>query len=60
MKILLDENMPEKYRQLIPDHEVFTVGYLGWKGVRNGQLLAGAAKQGFDVLITLDSGMEQS
>ena len=31
---------------------------MGWSGIRNGQLLAKAASEQFDVLITLDAGIE--
>ena len=39
-------------------HEVFTASFLGWKSIKNGELLSRAANFGFDVLVTLDSGME--
>lgn len=58
MKLLLDENMPHKLRLHLPGHEVFTSAYMGWAGVRNGDLLSRAAAAGFDVLLTLDAGIE--
>ena len=58
MKVLLDENMPHKLRQHLPGHEVVTVAFLNWGGIRNGQLLANAASAGFDVLLTMYSGIE--
>ena len=58
MKLLLDENLPHDLRHFIPGHTVFTTAFMGWAGLRNGELLAAAASQGFDVLITLDSGIE--
>jgi predicted nuclease of predicted toxin-antitoxin system len=57
MKLLLDENLPHDLRHFIPGHDVFTVAFMGWGGIANGQLLALAAGQGFDALITLDSGI---
>jgi hypothetical protein len=36
---------------------VKTVGFMGWLGVKNGQLLRLAAEQ-FDVFITLDQNLE--
>jgi predicted nuclease of predicted toxin-antitoxin system len=57
MKLLLDENIPHKLRQFLPGHEVFTVAYMGWSGMRNGQLLATAANEGFDALLTVDAGI---
>jgi predicted nuclease of predicted toxin-antitoxin system len=58
MKILLDENLPHDLRHFIPGHNVFTVAYMGWRGVENGELLAKAAVHGFDAVITQDAGIE--
>jgi hypothetical protein len=57
MKVLLDENLPHALRRELPGHEVFTVQYLGWSGVKNGALLLQAAASGFDVMVTMDSGV---
>jgi predicted nuclease of predicted toxin-antitoxin system len=40
MKVLLDENLPHQLRGELPGHEVITVKYMGWHGIRNGELLA--------------------
>ena len=58
MKILLDENLPHQLRFEITGHQVFTVTYMKWSGIENGDLLAIAAAHGFDALITIDRGME--
>ena len=58
MKLLLDENLPHDLRYFLPGHEVFTVTYMGWEGVRNGELLSRAAAAGFDAMISMDSGIE--
>ncbi|MGL4555186.1 MAG: DUF5615 family PIN-like protein [Gemmataceae bacterium] len=58
MKVLLDENLPHQIRLELPGHDVFTVAYMGWSGVENGELLRRAAADGFDVLITNDRGLE--
>jgi Domain of unknown function (DUF5615) len=58
MKLLLDENLPHKLRTEISGHEVFTVAFMGWAGVENGELLTKAASAGFDALITNDRGLE--
>ncbi len=57
MKLLLDESLPHRLRPLIVGHDVYTVAYMQWKGVENGDLLARAAANGFDALITKDNGM---
>ncbi|HYE62580.1 MAG TPA: DUF5615 family PIN-like protein [Phycisphaerales bacterium] len=58
MKVLLDENVPVELRHLLPVHEVFTVSYLGWKGIVNGRLLALAASNAFEVIVTKDAGIK--
>jgi len=58
MKILLDENLPHDLRYFLAGHEVFTVAYMGWSGMENGELLKIAGDSGFDVMLTKDSGVE--
>jgi len=58
MKLLMDEYLPHKLRTEIFGHEVFTVAFMGWSGVENGELLGRAAAAGFDALITNDRGPE--
>ena len=57
MKILLDENLPHRLRPLLVGHEVFTVAFMKWNGVQNGELLSLAAADGFDAVVTKDTGM---
>ncbi len=54
MKILLDENLPRKLKDLIPEHDVHTVVEMKWAGTKNGELLTLLYTNGFDVLITAD------
>jgi len=54
MKLLLDENLPHKLRFMIPGHDCFTVTYMGWEGIGNGDLLQLAAAEGFTALISND------
>ena len=58
MKLLLDENRPHELRFYFPTHDVRTVAYMGWGGLRNGLLLVRAAENGFDALITMDANVE--
>ena len=47
--------MPEPVAKMFPNWaEVSTVGKVGWKGTKNGELMRLAAKHNFDVLITSD------
>ncbi len=38
-------------------HDVFTVAFNGWRGIKNGSLLLLAGQHGFDVMVTLDQGI---
>lgn len=53
MRILLDECVPRRFRQELPEHEVRTVPEMGWASFKNGDLLS-VASGNFDVLITTD------
>ena len=58
MRLLLDENMNPRFRHyLSAEHDVRSAGYMGWLGKVNGELLT-LARDEFDVLITLDTDME--
>ena len=57
MRLLLDECVNQKLRPLLVGHDVFTVGYLEWSGLRNGALLQAAAEAGFDAVVTTDRAM---
>jgi predicted nuclease of predicted toxin-antitoxin system len=58
MKLLLDENLPHQLRHEIPGHDCFTVAYMSWGGVENGELPARAAGEAFDALVTKDSNLQ--
>ncbi len=54
MKILFDANVPHDLRPFLSHHQTFTAAYLGWAGLKNGELLSAAEAESFDVLITGD------
>ena len=54
MKVLIDENLPYRLRTHLGSHEVFTVRYQGWSGLKNGNLLRSAEADGFEVFLTGD------
>lgn len=58
MKILLDENIPLKFRYDLSTHEVYTVYYQKWLGVKNGELLVKMLEEGFEILISFDQHIE--
>lgn len=56
MRLLLDESVPKRLRRHLPSHDVKTVVEMGWSGVKNGVLLALAAKD-FDAFVTVDKSL---
>jgi hypothetical protein len=54
VKVLLDENLDHALRKLLGQHEVVTVTYMGWAGLKNGELLQTAEDNGIDVFLTGD------
>jgi hypothetical protein len=54
LRILLDESIPAALRHLIAGHQVTPAYDMGWAGVSNGDLIAAAEADGFEVLITAD------
>jgi hypothetical protein len=59
MRVLLDEDLPHRLRLLIPDHDVITVSYAGWKGLKNGVLLRTAESAAFEVFVTGDQNLPE-
>jgi predicted nuclease of predicted toxin-antitoxin system len=56
VKILLDECVDWRLSRAIAGHEVKTARQMGWSTIRNGELLALAAKE-FDVFVTVDRNL---
>jgi hypothetical protein len=54
VKVLLDENLPHRLRHRLGSHEVYTVSYMGWAGLKNGELLKAAEEADFEVFVTGD------
>lgn len=57
MTILLDECLPLDFRHSFPEHNTHTAQWAGFKGFRNGDLIRAAESKGYDVLLTVDSGV---
>ena len=56
MKILIDESLPRYTFQIVQGYEAYTVQYMGWGGIKNGELLSRAEGQ-FDVFLTADKNL---
>jgi hypothetical protein len=57
MKILFDQGTPVPLRSFLHPHEVDTAAELGWAELGNGDLLAAAEREGFDLMITTDQNL---
>lgn len=57
MKILLDENIPRKFKFRLSEYEVFTVGEMNWNGKKNGELMRLMMENHFRVLLTVDKNL---
>ncbi len=57
MRILLDESVPVQVRRALHGHSVSTAVELGWRGVRNSELLDRAEAEGFELVIVADKNL---
>lgn len=57
MRILFDQGTPAPLRHLLVGHDVATAYELGWSILKNGELLAQAEQQGFQILLTTDMNL---
>jgi hypothetical protein len=55
--VLLDENLDHRLRTMLGKHEVVTVRYKGWMGLKNGELLQTAEEHGIQVFVTGDQSL---
>lgn len=58
MKILLDECVSRKVKNLLSKFEVYTVAEMGFNGLKNGKLLTQAEKNDFDIVLTIDKNID--
>lgn len=58
MRILFDQGVPAPLRQLLSEHEVVTAHERGWSTLKNGDLLAAARHDGFEVFVTTDKHLK--
>ena len=56
MKVLVDECVDWRLCRDVVGHEVKTARQMGWSTIKNGELLALAAKE-FDVFVTVDRNL---
>lgn len=58
MKILFDQGTPIPLRRRLPDHSIITAYELGWQTLENGDLIAAAEADGFEVIVTTDQNLK--
>jgi hypothetical protein len=57
VKILFDQNAPRPLSHYLTGHLIVRAAELGWEQLSNGELIASAESQGFDVMITADRNL---
>src|SRR5579863_8366661 len=57
MRVLFDQATPVLIRAYLEGNDVRTAAQQGWDTLKNGELLAAAEADGFDVLLTTDKNM---
>jgi hypothetical protein len=57
LRILFDQGTPVPLAKHLSAHTVSTAYELGWSSIENGQLIARAQADGFDVLVTTDQNL---
>lgn len=57
MRILFDQGTPVPLRELLSSHQVETAFERGWSTLSNGDLLAAADQERFEVFVTTDKNL---
>lgn len=57
MKILFDQGTPVPLRRYLPEHTIDTAYERGWSELSNGNLLAMAEQDNYELLITTDRNL---
>lgn len=57
MRVLFDQGVPVPLRRFLGTHEVVTATELGWAELENGDLLAAAEAEEFELMITTDQNL---
>lgn len=57
MRILFDQGTPVPLRRHFPSDDIDTTAERGWSTVSNGELLALAEEEGYEVFVTTDQNL---
>jgi glutamate racemase len=58
VRILFDQGTPAPMRHLLVGHAIMTANELGWSTLKNGELLAAAEAEGFELFVTTDTNLK--
>ena len=58
VRVLFDQGTPVPLRDALQGHAVETAYERGWATLQNGELLAAAERDGFDLLVTTDRNLK--
>jgi hypothetical protein len=58
LKVLFDEDVPQKLARSLPRHEIHTVVGMQWGGIKNGELLTLIERERFNAFLTGDKNMQ--
>lgn len=58
MKILFDQGVPVPLRKHLSEHQIDTAFERGWSRLANGELLAAAKGQGYELFMTTDQNIK--
>lgn len=56
-RVLFDVNVPRPASRFLTHHGVEFADHRGWRELTNGDLLAAAEREGFDVVLTADTNL---
>jgi predicted nuclease of predicted toxin-antitoxin system len=57
MRVLLDECVPRPLHPFLKSIDYCTVQQMGWRGKKNGELLALMKQEGIGILLTIDQNL---
>lgn len=57
MRLLLDENLPDVFKELVKPFLPVSVKDMGWEGTKNGELMKLISQERFDIFLTADKNL---
>ena len=57
MRVIFDQGTPAPLRKFLPSHQIVTAHEQGWRTLKNGDPIAAAEAEGFEIFVTTDSNL---